>query len=306
MFKELAVIGTTASGKSALALRLAQEFSAAILSLDSLSVYKEINIASAKPTPDEIALAPHFGIDEIYPNEPFSAGLFFKIYERAKEFAERLDRPLIIVGGSGFYLKAMLSGLTPEVPKCAVPRNDEIYELARKIDPEFAEKFSQSDSYRLEKWYQIYAFSGAKPSEWLAKNTAAPVIKNLPIFEILLDTRELRERIVLRTRNMLQAGLLDEAKFLFEKYGDQNFSEISAPKISPCKPLNSIGLKECGRFLRGEILSERELENLISTHTAQLAKRQRTFNRSQFSKIAVGGAEEISRKIEEILNEGKR
>ena len=86
MFKELAVIGTTASGKSALALRLAQEFSAAILSLDSLSVYKEINIASAKPTLDEIALAPHFGIDEIYPNEPFSAGLFFKIYERAKEF----------------------------------------------------------------------------------------------------------------------------------------------------------------------------------------------------------------------------
>jgi len=245
LFGELALIGTTASGKSDLAFELAKEFGGVILSLDSLALYKEIDIASAKPKPWQLAAVRHFGVDEIYPDEDFSVGAFFEIYKNAKEFARSQECLLIITGGSGFYLKAMLSGLAPDVPKCELNlSNEEIYELALQNDPEFASKFSQNDSYRLEKWYQIYKFSGQTPSIWLKQNTKESVIK-------------------------------DEAKFLFDKY-----------KSEP-KPLKSIGLKECKQFLQGEI-SKSELETLIATHTAQLAKRQRTFNRSQFEKKFVG------------------
>ena len=276
MFGELALIGTTASGKSDLAFELAKEFGGVILSLDSLALYKEIDIASAKPKPWQLGAVRHFGVDEIYPDEEFSVGAFFEIYKNAKEFARSQGCPLIVTGGSGFYLKAMLSGLAPDVPKCEINlSNEEIYELALQNDPEFASKFSQNDSYRLEKWYQIYKFSGQIPSIWLKQNTKESVIKELAIFEILWDKDELRARIAKRTKNMLDEGLIDEAKFLFDKY-----------KSEP-KPLKSIGLKECKQFLDGEI-SKSELETLIATHTAQLAKRQRTFNRSQFEKKFVG------------------
>ena len=291
MFKEFAIIGTTASGKSDLAFELAKELNGVILSLDSLALYKEIDIASAKPNKEQLETIKHFGVDEIYPDEEFSVGAFFEIYKNAKGFARLQDCPLIITGGSGFYLKSMLSGLAPDVPKSELNlSNEEIYELAVKIDPEFASKFSQNDSYRLEKWYQIYKFSSQIPSIWLRENTKESIIKELAIFEILWDKDELRKRIKKRTKDMLEAGLIDEAKFLFNKY-----------KSEP-KPLKSIGLKECKQFLDKEI-SQNELEELIATHTAQLAKRQRTFNRSQFEKKFVGDLNQIRSEILKFLRE---
>ncbi|WP_103618724.1 tRNA (adenosine(37)-N6)-dimethylallyltransferase MiaA [Campylobacter concisus] len=291
MFKEFAIIGTTASGKSDLAFELAKKLNSVILSLDSLALYKEIDIASAKPNKEQLEAIKHFGVDEIYPDEEFSVGAFFEIYKNAKDFACLQDRPLIITGGSGFYLKSMLSGLAPDVPKCELNlSNEEIYKLAIKIDPEFASKFSQNDSYRLEKWYQIYKFSSQIPSIWLRENTKESIIKELAIFEILWDKDELRTRIAKRTKNMLDEGLIDEAKFLFDKY-----------KSEP-KPLKSIGLKECKQFLNKEI-SQNELEELIATHTAQLAKRQRTFNRSQFEKKFVGDLNQIRSEILKFLRE---
>ena len=291
MFKEFAIIGTTASGKSDLAFELAKKLNSVILSLDSLALYKEIDIASAKPNKEQLETIKHFGVDEIYPDEEFSVGAFFEIYKNAKNFARSQDCPLIITGGSGFYLKSMLSGLAPDVPKCELNlSNEEIYELAVKIDPEFASKFSQNDSYRLEKWYQIYKFSSQIPSIWLRENTKESIIKELAIFEILWDKDELRERIKKRTKGMLEAGLIDEANFLFNKY-----------KSEP-KPLKSIGLKECKQFLDKEI-SQNELEELIATHTAQLAKRQRTFNRSQFEKKFVGDLNQIRSEILKFLRE---
>ena len=270
MFCEFALIGTTASGKSDLALKIAKEFNGVILSLDSLSVYKEINIASAKPTALELESVKHFGINLIFPNEYFSVGEFIKEYEKAKSYAQNLQIPLIITGGSGFYLKAMMSGLAPKIRDIKCDLNlEQIYELILKIDPEFGSKFSKNDKFRLEKWYSIYATTGEIPSKFLRENTAEPIISNLQIFEILWDREVLRDRIKIRTSKMLENGLIDEAKYLFDKYGFET------------KSLNSIGLKECGEFLRGE-LGKNELYEQICTHTAQLAKRQRTFNKSQF------------------------
>ena len=292
MFCEFAVIGTTASGKSDLALKIAKEFNGVILSLDSLSVYKEINIASAKPTALELESVKHFGINLIFPNEYFSVGEFIKEYEKAKSYAQNLQIPLIITGGSGFYLKAMMSGLAPKIRDIKCDLNlEQIYELILKIDPEFGSKFSKNDKFRLEKWYSIYATTGEIPSKFLRENTAEPIISNLQIFEILWDREVLRDRIKIRTEKMLENGLIDEAKYLFDKYGFET------------KSLNSIGLKECGEFLRGE-LGKNDLYEQICTHTAQLAKRQRTFNKSQFLENKISqDLTNLENSINEFLNQ---
>ncbi len=260
-----------------------------ILSLDSLCIYRQIDIASAKPSKEQLREIRHFGVNLIYPNEYFSVGEFIKEYAAAQAFAGRSGAPLIITGGSGFYLKAMLSGLAPKVPdfKSEIS-NDEIYTLALRIDPEFAAKLSAADSFRLKKWLSIYKFCGEAPSKFLRENTAPPVISDIKIFEIEAPKQWLAGRIEVRTKAMFERGLLEEAEFLFARYG------------SECRALGCIGLKECGQLLRGQI-SRAQCEQLVSLHTVQLAKRQRTFNRSQFADKISAPPQELEREILKLL-----
>lgn len=274
MYSELAIIGTTASGKSDLAIKVAKEFNAVILSLDSLCLYKEIDIASAKPNKDELELVSHFGIDLVMPDMDFCVGDFINEYKKAKLYAQQNNSMLIITGGSGFYLKSMLSGLSPKIEPLKIKiSDDEIWDLAVEIDKEFCAKFSKNDKFRLHKWYQIYTQTNEIPTQWLQLNTGEPMIKNLTIYELVWDKFELIERIKTRTKNMLENGLIDEARYLFGRYD------------SALKPLNSIGLKEAKDYLDGKI-NLNELNDLITIHTTQLAKRQRTFNKS-FNSIKI-------------------
>ncbi len=274
MYSELAIIGTTASGKSDLAIKVAKEFNAVILSLDSLCLYKEIDIASAKPNKDELELVRHFGVDLVMPDMDFCVGDFIDEYKKAKLYAQQNNSMLIITGGSGFYLKSMLSGLSPKIEPLKIKiSDDEIWDLAMKIDRDFCLKFNKNDKFRLHKWYQIYTQTNEIPTQWLRLNTGEPVIKNLTIYELVWDKFELIERIKTRTKNMLENGLIDEARYLFERYD------------STLKPLNSIGLKEAKDYLDGKI-NPNELNDLITIHTTQLAKRQRTFNKS-FNSIKI-------------------
>ena len=267
MFYEIAIIGTTASGKSDLAINVANELDGVILSLDSLCLYKEIDIASAKPSAAELKLIKHFGIDLIRPDMDFCVGDFISEYQRAKNYAQTHNIPLIITGGSGFYLKSMLNGLAPKINDIKIDiSDDQIWDLAMRIDMDFCDKFSKNDKFRLHKWYQIYTQTDSIPSKWLRENTSKPTIENLPIFELIWDKVELIERIKIRTKKMLQSGLINEAEYLFKNYD------------SSLKPLNSIGLKECKEYLDSQIDID-ELKNLIIIHTTQLAKRQRTFNK---------------------------
>ncbi|MBZ7928530.1 tRNA (adenosine(37)-N6)-dimethylallyltransferase MiaA [Campylobacter molothri] len=265
MFFEIAIIGTTASGKTHLANLLAKNFDAVILSLDSLCVYKEINIASAKPSKEELENFHYFGINLISVNEHFNVDLFIKEYQKAKEFAKLKNLPLIITGGTGFYLKTMIDGLSQKIEEIKTDlSNDEIYSLICKIDPDF--KIEKNDTYRLRKWLSIYEITKEIPSIFLKQTRKQGILKNIEIYEIIWERNLLRERIKIRTEKMLKNGLLGEAKELFSKFHHDT------------KALNCIGLKECKEYLNGKI-SLNELENLITTHTAQLAKRQRTFNK---------------------------
>ena len=269
--KEIAIIGSTASGKTALSLEIANKTNSIILSLDSLCVYKEIEIASAKPTLKERGNIIHFGIDEVYPNEEFDVIKFIELYKKAKDYAKKNDKNLIIVGGTGFYLKALIDGLSKGIEtkiKLDIPQQD-AYDLLYEIDKEYMQKIEKNDRYRIEKAYSIYKQTGLSPTSYFEQNPKIALAKDLKIFEILWDKEELKNRISQRTKIMINSGLIDEVIFLEKKY-------TRSPNC-----MASIGILETLEYLDGK-LSKQELEEKISVNTAKLAKRQNTFNKGQF------------------------
>ncbi len=269
--KEIALIGTTASGKTALSLELAEKTNSIILSLDSLCVYKDIEIASAKPTFEERGDIVHFGIDEVYPNEEFDVIKFIELYKKSKDYALKNDKNLIIVGGTGFYLKALIDGLSQGIDskiKLDIS-STEAYDLLYEIDKDYMRKIEKNDRYRIEKAYAIYKQTGLIPSEYFEKNQKNPIAKDLKIFEILWDKEELKNRISKRTKIMINSGLIDEVIFLEKKY-------TRAPNC-----MASIGIIETLEYLDGK-LTKQQLAEKISLNTVKLAKRQNTFNKGQF------------------------
>ncbi|MGE4457068.1 MAG: tRNA (adenosine(37)-N6)-dimethylallyltransferase MiaA [Arcobacteraceae bacterium] len=269
--KQIAIIGTTASGKSDLSIEVALKTNSVILSLDSLSVYKEIDIASAKPTKDEMSGIKHFGIDVVYPSYQFGVTDFIECYEEAADFARNNDKNLIITGGSSFYLKTLLEGLSSNdssINKTIDIPHQEAYDKLVEIDPTYMLKIDKNDTYRIEKAYNIYLSSNLTPSEFFATYKKEPIIKNIDIFEIEWDVEILRQRIFLRTQKMIQNGLIEEVIGLERKY-NRNLNSMK-----------SIGIIEVLDYLDAKV-AKKDLCELISTHTAQLAKRQRTFNKTQ-------------------------
>lgn len=286
--KKIALIGTTASGKTNLAHKLAKTSNSIILSLDSLCLYKELNIINAKPDNQMLEEIKYFGINLISVNENYNVGLYFDEYKKALEFAKNNEKNLIITGGSGFYLKAMLDGLSPKIND--INHNlslDEIYNLMLKIDKN--SNISANDTYRLNKWYSIYKSTNEIPSLWLKANTQEALIKELKIYDILWDKDILNERIRLRTKQMLSLNAYDEVINLYKIYGDT-------------KALNSIGAKEIIDCFNQKI-SKDELEDLITIHTRQLAKRQRTFNKKFNAKVFnIKSEEDLQNACESILS----
>jgi tRNA dimethylallyltransferase len=292
--KQFALIGPTASGKSSLAVELALELDALILSLDSLSVYREIEIASAKPKKKERGGIPHYGIDLIDPDEPFDVTLFSRLYREVFRQAGEEGKHLIIVGGTGFYLKVLIDGISTLPPanketskkvEFAMQDRSQAHTMLTKLDPDYMGKIAPGDTYRIEKALQIYFSTGEKPSYYFRTHPPVPAIEDkLPIYRIEIDKPLLRERIAERTGSMLEEGLIDEVAFLEKKYSR-----------SP-KPMGAIGIIETLGYLDG-YFDRDQLTEKISIHTARLAKRQTTFNRSQFAKHIAMEKEDLKKLI---------
>ena len=287
--KQLAIIGSTASGKSDLALSLASEHNAIILSIDSLSIYREIDIASAKPSKEELSTVHHFGIDVLKPNENATVFTFIDEYRRASDYALQNSKNLIIVGGSSFYLKSMVDGLSyiPPITDETKERASEMltnltqtYDFLNQIDPVTMEKITPSDSYRIEKILHIYLQTSISPSIWFKEHPPQPIIQECPILNIEIDRSWLRDRISLRTQKMVQNGLIDEVAELERLYGRIPNS------------MKAIGVIETLDFLDGKI-TKNQLIDEITTHTSQLAKRQQTFNAHQFNEVVNGSVNEL-------------
>jgi len=297
---QLALVGATASGKSSLALKLAEKHNGIILSLDSLALYRKIDIASAKPPLHERKTVPHYGIDILDPDEDFDVMRFIDLYRRAKQAALDRERPLFIVGGSGFYLKVLLDGISP-LPEISPSVRKEAerllrdlpgaYAFLKKKAPIYAASVKSSDRYRIEKGLLVLLQTGLDPRSYFEQNPPVPVVSDpLPLFEIVRERPLLRKRIEQRTDRMLRTGLIDEVADLEYRYG----------RRPHC--MKSIGISEVLAYFDGEWDYDTMREKII-IHTARLAKRQETFNRSQLRDTIRAEPPELQKRIERWLEQ---
>lgn len=296
--KQIAIIGPTASGKSDLAIEMALKHDACILSIDSLSIYKEIDIASAKPSADELAKVHHYGVNKIHLDTHFSVAIFIELYKEAVEEAKRDGKNLIIVGGTSFYLKSLTTGLSelPDYSRSTIEKVakmlldlPEAYAYLAHIDSDYMQAIEPTDAYRIEKMLLLVVESGMSPAAWFKAHPPLPTITDLDIFNIEVERTLLRERIVNRTGKMANSGLIDEVAMLEHKYGrDHN-------------AMKAIGIIEVLEYLDGSCSKEAMIENII-THTAQLAKRQQTFNRTQFEEAVSAKLEALPQLISKVFS----
>jgi len=289
-FKQLAIIGSTASGKTALSIELAKKMNAHILSIDSLSIYKEINIVSAKPTLEEREGVEHFGLDYILPRDNFDVTVFIELYNKTYTKCLKENKNLIIVGGTSFYLKMLIEGVsqlpllsskTKEETKKLLLTLSSTHQMLYELDKESMSKIEPTDRYRMEKVLNIYLETGLMPTQYFKLHPPLPTIQApLPIYQIVWERSLLRERIALRTQLMVDDGLIDEICMLEKKYGRKP------------NAMKAIGIKETLAYLDG-IYTKKEMIEKITINTSRLAKRQKTFNSSQFDNNIKGSIAEL-------------
>lgn len=256
---------------------MAKEVDAVILSLDSLAIYKKIDIASAKPSMQERGGILHFGIDEIYPDEDFNVALFINLYIKAKEYALNNNKNLLILGGTGFYLSALIDGVS-KMPSISQRSMDKAIKEIENIEDAYSKhlaldpnsKIAKNDRYRLQKWYEFWFETRLPKAQYFHENPPTAIIKEaIEIYEIEVDKEVLNDRIWKRTLQMFEDGLVNEVQALVKEYG-------TTPQC-----FKAIGIKEVIEYLQGQHSLEKTKE-LVYLHTRQLAKRQRTYNRSKF------------------------
>lgn len=291
--KVIVVSGPTASGKTDLAVELALKFNGEVVNFDSLLLYKEINIGTAKPTEEERRSVPHHMIDVRSISNPMNAADFAREAFPIVQNLLKSGKPVFLTGGSGFYLQALLKGMydSPTTPAEITRRSDELYqaegiapfrEILKLHDPKSFERYHENDHYRVRRAVEHWWTTGFPMSEAREEKDSANVELNRPtihdwdLLHIYLDLpKEEHWKIIeKRTEKMLQNGLIDEVKDLLQK----GFTGTE-------KPLQSIGYKESLDYIRGVYKSLEECKERIIISTRQLAKSQRTwFNRDQFKK----------------------
>ncbi|PEN15077.1 tRNA (adenosine(37)-N6)-dimethylallyltransferase MiaA [Longibacter salinarum] len=273
----LTLVGPTAVGKTSLSLALAQQLNAEIISADSRQVYEELTIGTAKPSPSELAQAPHHFIGErSVEGPPFSAGAFADAANaRIREIRDR-GKQAIVVGGSTLYVHALQEGLAdiPDVPTSVREElsarlenegPEALYAELQEVDPTQAEKNDPTKTQRVIRALEVYHHTG-KPLTHFYENQPEPPFSYRTVV-LNRDRQKLYDRINRRVDQMLDAGLLDEVREVMEL--DVNLDEA---------PLSTIGYREPIQHLRGDINRD-EMIRLVKRNSRRYAKRQLTWFR---------------------------
>lgn len=271
--------GATATGKSALALALAEALGGEIVSVDSAQVYRGMDIGTAKPDMATRARVPHHLIDLIDPTASYSAARFCADARAAIDAIHARGRVPIVAGGTMLYVKALTEGLS-ELPRADPATREAIdaeaagvgwprmhAELAR-VDPATAARLAPADSQRIQRALEVYRLTGRPLSSWQGKRAAAP-FDAIRIALVPSDRDRLHREIALRFDAMLEAGLVDELAALRGRYA----LDSSMPSM------RSVGYRQAWRHLDGEIDRD-ALRSTGIAATRQLAKRQMTWQRS--------------------------
>jgi tRNA dimethylallyltransferase len=273
-------MGPTASGKTACALALARRLPVEIISVDSALVFRDMDIGTAKPTPEERAQCPHHLIDVVSPEEAYSAARFRdEALARMGEITARGRIP-ILAGGTMLYFKALRDGLS-DLPQADAALRREILEAAARqgwpmlhaelarLDPEAAARLAPHDAQRIQRALEIVRLTGSPLAESYARQSmAAPPYRLLPIALAPSDRSVLHQRIADRFGQMLEAGLVAEVEGLRQRY------RLTAGMTS----MRCVGYRQAWEYLDGAC-DRAALEFRGIAATRQLAKRQLTWQR---------------------------
>lgn len=278
----IAIAGPTASGKSALAMRLAREKRAEIVSCDSLQVYRGLDVGSAKPSADDRAAVPHHLIDVVDPDQDFSAADYARLARLAVADVRARGRVPIVAGGTGLYLRALRHGLFDG------PARDEplrrrleliadrhgdarLHRILARVDPESAARIEARDRVRVVRALEVYRATGTAISDH--HRSGASALEGVEWQVLVLDPgREaLRAAVEKRTDAMLAAGLIEETRGLLARYPG-------------ARPLRAIGYRQAAAVVRGTLPVAQARHDIVAS-TMRYAKRQRTWFRHQETAI---------------------
>ncbi len=275
------LMGPTASGKTDLAVELAQKFPCDIISVDSAMVYRGMDIGTAKPAPAILEIAPHRLIDIIDPSEAYSAAQFREDALREMKQITEVGRIPLLTGGTMLYFRALQHGLSelpsadPEIreqiEKAASSQGWEaMHEQLREIDPVSAERIHPNDPQRIQRALEIYEITGRSMTDIQNEDSGSVLPYQLTKLVIAPDDRGvLHERIAQRFRHMLDEGLIEEVSSLKDRGLDADLPSMRA-----------VGYRQVLKYLEGDLTYEELVERGIIA-TRQLAKRQMTWLRSE-------------------------
>lgn len=271
--------GPTASGKSRLALELADRIGAEIISADSMAVYQEMDIGTAKPTADARQRVPHHLIDLVPPTDDYSVSQFVQDAHRQAESIRARGRRVLLVGGTPLYLKSLMCGMFLGPPadwdfREAVEKDIEIHGLEAlrerliHVDPLSAHRILPGDKRRMIRALEVAKLTGYPLSHWQTQFERFSIPANSRAFAIRWDRSELHRRVESRVDSMFQRGLLDEVRGLKERYGQLGRTASQA-----------VGYKEPLSHLEGAITHEQMIDQ-VKAHTRQFVRRQEIWFRS--------------------------
>jgi len=274
------VLGPTASGKTSLSLTLAERFHGEIVNCDSVAMYREFDIGTAKPTAFERTRVEHHLVDCVGPTDHITAGEYSRQARQALEGIKAKGHLPIVAGGTGLYLRALLEGLFPGPQRSEELRerlreraasrgSNYLHRLLRRLDRAAAEKIHANDTPKLVRAIEVCLASRQKMTELWQQHGGDP-LRGFRILRLGLDPdrQALYARINRRAQQMFESGLVEETAGLLEKYGDA------------AGPLSSLGYKQAVQFLRGGLTREQALQAAQQAHR-NYAKRQMTWFRRE-------------------------
>jgi tRNA dimethylallyltransferase len=289
----LVILGGTASGKSELATHIAETIGAEILSVDSMQVYRHMDIGTAKPTRDEQARVKHHLIDVVDPSENFTVARFVELADAAIADAAQRRVPLIATGGTPLYYKALFQGMfegpgasTEIRNRLQTLSNDELHRTLSQVDPTAAARIHRNDTRRLIRALEVFELTG-QPISSLQREWATPLQRHRAIWVGLEWDREaLNRRINARVKSMIDAGWVDETGSLLSRFG----------MLSPTAG-EATGYHELIAYLRGQMSLDDAVEQ-IKIATRQLARRQMKWFRRFPAVRWISGALPLDKRVE--------
>ncbi len=300
--KVIVIAGPTASGKTKLAIELAKQIDGEIISCDSMQIYKEMDIGTAKPTKQEQEEVRHHMIDIIFPCERFSVSDYKKIAENKIEEILKKGKTPILVGGTGLYINALIYGI--EFTEIAFDEKyreyleqrvkneglEKLYDEAKKIDEEAMKTISVNDKKRILRVLEIFHTTGKNKTKQEENSKKNGPKFDYRVFALNIDREILYETINSRVDKMIEDGLIEEVESIYKKYN--------------CFPtaMQAIGYKEVVEYLKNETTKEEMIEK-IKQETRRYAKRQLTWFRKNKDIKWLNGLDDIQNNIKIILED---